>query len=317
MRLHRNARLTPAGRFLLCQRVREEGWTVAEAAEAGGCSERTAYKWLARFRDEGRAGLEDRSSRPHRIWATPAAWVKTIEHLRRLRRTSTQIANELHMALSTVCAVLGRLGLNRLRLLEPPEPPNRYCRRHPGELIHIDVKKLGRFDRPGHRVAGRGPGRSQPYKGFGWEAVHVCVDDTTRLAYVEILDNELGETSIGFLERAVAWFAEHGVTVERVLTDNGPPYRSRVWMAWCRDHGIRHLRTRPYRPRTNGKAERFIQTMLREWAYAASYPNSEARGQALKPWVMRYNCQRPHGGLERRTPMDQLALLNNLAGNHT
>lgn len=316
MRLHRNAVLTPAGRYLLCQRIREERWTVAEAAEAAGCSERTAYKWLARFRDEGPGGLQDRSSRPHRIWATPASWVKTIEHLRRLRRTGPQIAAELHMALSTVGAVLGRLGLNRLRLLDPPEPPNRYCRRHPGELIHVDVKKLGRFDRPGHRVAGRGPGRHAPPGGRGWEAVHVCVDDTTRLAYVEILADELGATSTGFLERAVAWFAEHHVSVERVLTDNGAPYRSKVWAAWCRSHGIRHLRTRPYRPRTNGKAERFIQTMLREWAYAASYPSSQARGLALAPWLVRYNCHRPHGSLEKRTPMDHLALLNNVAGNH-
>lgn len=316
MRLHRNARLTPAGRLLLCQRVRDDAWTVAEAAEAAGCSERTAYKWLARFRDEGVAGLEDRSSRPHRIWSTPAAWVASIEHLRRLRRTGPEIADILHMALSTVTAVLGRLGLNRLALLEPPEPPNRYCRRHPGELVHIDVKKLGRFDRPGHRVTGRGPGSSH-YRRPGWEAVHVCVDDTTRLAYVEILDNELGETSVGFLSRAVAFFAERGVAVERVLTDNGSPYRSKVWAIWCRDHGVRHLRTRPYRPRTNGKAERFIQTMLREWAYVASYSSSEARGRALQPWVMRYNCQRPHGSLSKRTPMEQLALLNNLAGNHS
>ena len=314
MRLHRNARLTPAGRFLLCQRVRDEGWTVAEAAESGGCSERTAYKWLARFRCEGRAGLEDRSSRPRRIWATPAAWVRTIEHLRRLRRTSTQIAEELHMALSTVCAVLVRLGLNRLRLLEPPEPPN-HCRRHPGELIHIDVKKLGRFGRPGHRVTGRGPGRRNV--GAGWEAVHVCVDDATRLAYVEILANERRETSTGFLERAVAFFADRGVIVRRVMTDNGSSFRSRTWAASCTAHHIRHVRTRPYRPQTNGKAERFIQTMLREWAYAASYPDSATRARALQPWVTRYNCERPHGSLGKRTPMDQLGLLNNLARNHS
>ena len=254
MRLHRNARLTPAGRLLLCQRVREEAWTVAEAAEAAGCSERTAYKWLARFRDEGPAGLDDRSSRPHRIWGTPEAWVRTIEHLRRLRRTGPQIAATLHMAASTVAAVLARLGLNRLRLLDPPEPPNRYCRRHPGELIHIDVKKLGRFERPGHRVTGRGPGHHT--RNVGWEAVHVCVDDATRLAYVEILANEQGETSTGFLERAVGYFAEHGVVVERVITDNGPNFKSRVWARWCREHQLRHLRTRPYRPQTNGKAER-------------------------------------------------------------
>ena len=314
MRLHRNACLTPRGRLLICQRVSEEGWTVADAAEAAGCSERTAYKWLARYRAEGPSGLADRSSRPRVIHATPSSTVRVIEQLRRLRMTSTAIASALGMATSTVCAVLVRLGLNRLWRLEPPEPPNRYCRRHPGELIHIDVKKLGRFDRPGHRVAGRGPGRRSP--GGGWEAVHVCVDDATRLAYVEILDNEKGPTSTGFLARAVAWLASRGVVVRRVLTDNGSPFRSRDWARWCAAHQVRHLRTRPYRPQTNGKAERFIQTMLREWAYAASYPDSTARRRALLPWLNGYNTSRPHGGLSKRTPLQQLELLNNLAGNH-
>jgi transposase len=217
MRLHANARLTPAGRLLLCQRVLDEGWRPSEAAAAAGCSERTAFKWLARFRNEGKEGLQDRSSRPQRIHSTPLVLVRAVETLRRLRWTSTRIASALHMAVSTVCVVLGRLGLNRLWKLEPPEPPNRYCRRHPGELLHIDVKKLGRFRHPGHRVTGRGPGTKNPRA--GWEAVHVCVDDATRLAYVEILDNELGVTSTGFLERAVAWFAEHGVQVRQVMTD--------------------------------------------------------------------------------------------------
>ena len=317
MQLHRNARLTPAGRRLLCERVREQGWKVDAAAEAAGCSERTAYKWLARFRAEGETGLEDRSSRPHRIHATPRAVVALIEVLRRLRWTSVEIAQQLSMAVSTVCVVLVRLGLNRLWKLEPPEPPNRYCRRHPGELIHIDVKKLGRFRRPGHRVTGRGPGNHDRLAKNGWEAVHVCVDDATRLAYVEILANERGETSTGFLVRAVAWFAEHGVVVRRVLTDNGAPFRSHAWARWCQEHDVRHLRTRPYRPRTNGKAERFIQTMLREWAYKVSYPSSEVRAQALGPWIRRYNYARPHGSLDKRTPMEQLGKLNNLTGNHS
>jgi transposase InsO family protein len=296
--------------------VRDEGWTVADAADAAGCSERTAFKWLARFRREGVAGLEDRSSRPRRIHATPASAVRAIEKLRRLRFTSTRIAEALRMALSTVCAVLARLGLGRLRALEPPEPPNRYCRRHAGELIHIDVKKLGRFDHPGHRVTGRGPGHYNRRK-IGLEAVHVCVDDASRLAYVEILDNELGPTSTGFLARAVAWFASKGVVVQRVMTDNGAPFRSRAWTSWCREHQIRHLRTRPYRPRTNGKAERFIQTMLREWAYVCAYPSSEVRRRALLPWLRDYNCTRQHGSLSKRTPMQQLAILNNVAGNHS
>jgi transposase InsO family protein len=313
--LHRNARLTPAGRRLLCERVTEELWTVTEAAEAAGCSERTAYKWLTRYRSEGIAGLEDRSSRPRRIHATPRELVVVIERLRRLRMTSTRIARELRMAVSTVCAVLARLGLGRLSRLDPPEPPNRYCRRHPGELIHIDTKKLGRFHVPGHRVLGLGPGHRNI--GAGWEVVHVCIDDASRLAYVEILDDEKGPTSTGFLARAIAWFAAKGVIVQRVMTDNGSPFKSKVWAAWCRDHQVRHVRTRPYRPQTNGKAERFIQTMLREWAYVCSYPSSGARAKALGPWVREYNCERQHGSLGKRTPMAQLLILNNVAGNHS
>jgi transposase InsO family protein len=304
MRVHRNARLTPAGRGLLCERVLQRGWTVKAAAAAAGCSERTGYKWLARYRCEGVGGLEDRSSRPRRIHATSPPRVRVIEELRRQRFTSTRIAASLGMALSTVCAVLARLGLGKLSALEPPEPPNRYCRRHPGELIHIDVKKLGRFDKPGHRVTGRGPGHHG--RRAGWEAVHVCIDDASRLAYVEILDDERAATSTGFLARAVAWLAAKGVVVQRVMTDNGAPFRSRDWSAWCRQHRVRHLRTRPYRPRTNGKAERFIQTMLRDWAYAAAYPNSTARRRALLPWLHEYNYERPHGSLGKRAPITQL-----------
>jgi transposase InsO family protein len=276
---------------------------VAEAAEAAGCSERTTYRWLARF-DAGEV-LVDRSSAPRSVPGRTDPEVEVlIEQLRRLRWTSTRIAAELGMATSTVCAVLKRLGLHRLSRLEPPEPPNRYCRRHPGELIHLDVKKLGRFDRPGHRVTGRGPGHYN-YKP-GWEAVHVAVDDTTRLAYVEVLANETAQTSIGFLERAVAWFASHGVTVERVMTDNGAPYVSRAWASWCADHDLRHLRTRPYRPRTNGKAERFIQTMLREWAYAAAYQSSQHRHDVLATWLDYYNRRRPHSALGHKPPASQL-----------
>lgn len=303
MKLHGNARLTPYQRDLMCRRVRVEGWKIAEAAGAAGCSERTCYRWLSRF-DAGEA-LNDRSSAPGSVpGRTPPEVEAVVEQLRRLRWTSTRIAAELDMATSTVCAVLKRLGLNRLSKLEPPEPANRYCRRHPGELVHVDVKKLGRFKRPGHRVTGRGPGNHN-YKP-GWEAVHVCVDDTTRLAYVEVLPDEKGPTSVGFLERAVAWFAERGVHVERVMTDNGAPYVSQIWAAWCSDHGIRHIRTRPYRPRTNGKAERFIQTMLREWAYAATYQSSNQRVVALTPWLDYYNHRRPHGALGHKSPADRL-----------
>ena len=251
MELHGNARLCPFQRELLCHRVRHAGWTVADAAAAAGCSERTAYKWLARY-DAGEP-LTDRSSRPHHSpTKTPPETEAVIETLRRYRMTGAEIAEKLSMPLSTVTAVLARIGLNHLSRLEPPEPPNRYCRRHPGELIHIDVKKLGRFTKPGHRVTGRGPGRHN--RNVGWEAVHVCVDDTSRVAYVEVLPDEKAATCVGFLQRAVAWFAERGITIERVMTDNGPGYKSRAWADYCATTEIKHLRTRPYRPRTNGKA---------------------------------------------------------------
>jgi transposase InsO family protein len=302
--LHGNARLTPAGRELMCRRVRDDGWTVEEAAEAAGCSERTCYRWLARF-DAGEA-MTDRSSRPKTIPnRTPHEVVEVIEQLRRLRWTSSRIAAELSMATSTVCAVLARIGLNRLSRLGPPEPPNRYCRRHPGELVHVDVKKLGRFSRPGHRVTGRKPG-TYSGGGLGWDAVHVCIDDTTRLAYIEVLPDETAATTVEFLDRAVTWFAGHGIIVQRVMSDNGAPYRSTAWATWCADHNIRHLRTRPYRPQTNGKAERLIQTMLREWAYAATYRDSQHRIHALTPWLDYYNNRRPHGALGHKPPISRL-----------
>jgi transposase InsO family protein len=288
----------------MCHRVRNEGWTVGEAADAFGVSTRTVFRWLARW-DAGEA-MTDRSSAPGKVpGRTPAKVEAHIERLRRLRWTSTRIAGTLGLPTSTVCAVLKRIGLNRLSKLEPPEPPNRYCRRHAGELVHVDVKKLGRFTRPGHRVTGGGPGRHSR-GGMGWDAVHVCVDDATRLAYVEVLPNELATTTVGFLERAIAWFAERGVEVRQVMSDNGSPYKSNLWARTCAERGIEHLRTRPYRPRTNGKAERFIQTMLREWAYAASYRSSNQRTKALAPWVEYYNCQRPHGSLGKNTPISRL-----------
>ncbi len=303
MLLHGNARLSPFQRQLVCERVRLEGWTIEEAAHAAGCSERTVYRWLARH-DAGDSML-DRSSAPHhRPTRTPAKVEAQIERLRRLRFTSTKIAATLDMAVSTVCAVLARLGLNRLWKLGPPEPPNRYCRRHAGELVHVDVKKLGRFRRPGHRVRGRGPGRRS--RGAGWDAVHVCVDDATRLAYVEVLPDETAVTTIGFIERAVAWFAERGVRVRQVMSDNGSAYKSATFAIWCAQHRVEHIRTQPYRPRTNGKAERFIQTMLREWAYAATYRSSAHRQRALPAWVDYYNHQRPHGALGHKTPASRL-----------
>jgi transposase InsO family protein len=315
MKLHANARTCPNSRRLLVKRIEEEGWSLRAAAEAAGLSERSARKWRARFRAEGEQGLLDRSSAPKRIpHRTPKATVDLIEKLRRVRMTAAEIAEVLRLALSTVSVWLKRLGLGRRSRLEPPESPNRYERSHPGELVHVDVKRLGRFGRAGKRVAGRG----HASRGFGWEFCHVCVDDATRLAYVEILADERGETAAGFLRRALRWFAERGVRVERVMTDNGSPYVSAVHAAACSELGLNHLRTLPYRPRTNGKAERFIQTLLREWAYGRIYGTSAERRSQLGPWLERYNYRRKHGSLGHRPPAARLSELlgNNLVGNY-
>lgn len=313
MKIHGNARTCPRSRKLLQDRVRTQGWPVKAAADAVGISERTAFKWLARYDAEGDAGLIDRTSRPATIPVrVPEDRVAAIAGLRRLRMTGAQIAQAFAMPLSTVGLILRRIGLGNLRRLEPEEPPNRYERRHPGELLHIDVKKLGRFKHPGHRARGRGHGRTHR---AGWEYVHVCIDDATRVAYVEVLDDETGVTAVGFLRRALMFYRSLGVEVERVMTDNGIPYRSLVHATACRLLGLRHIRTRPYRPRTNGKAERFIRTMLNECLYAAIYHNSEQRRVALAAWVGRYNYRRPHGSLRGQTPMVQLRQsLNNLFG---
>jgi transposase InsO family protein len=234
---------------------------------------------------------------------TPKRVERLIERLRRLRMTSTRIATQLGMAVSTVGAVLARLGLNRLSRLEPPEPPNRYQRRAPGELVHLDIKQLGRFERPGHRVTGRRQGRSRR---TGWEYVHVAIDDYSRLAYVEVLPDQGSTSAIGFLERMLAWLSDRGVHVREVMTDNGGCYTAHDFTAACRTRRLRHIRTRPNRPRTNGKAERFIQTLLREWAYAAAYRNSRHRALALRPWLDYYNQRRPHGALGHRPPASRL-----------
>ena len=309
MKLHANARTCPNSRRLLVRRIEEEGWSLRAAAEAAGLSERSARKWLARWRSEGASGLRDRSSAPKRIpHRTPKATVELIEKLRRIRMTAAEIAEALELALSTVSVWLLRLGLGKRSRREPPEPPNRYERSRPGELVHVDVKKLGRFGTAGRRMLGH----RHESRGYGWECCHVMVDDATRLAYVEVLGNERGETSAGFLRRGVAWFRERGVRVERVMTDNGSPYVSTVHALACRELGLRHLRTRPYRPRTNGKAERFIQTMLREWAYGRLYRSSVERRTQLGPWLERYNYRRKHGSLGHRPPA---ARLSELLGN--
>jgi transposase InsO family protein len=318
MKLHANARTCPNSRRLLVSRVEDEGWAVIPAAEAAGISERSARKWLGRWRAEGDAGLRDRSSAPRRVPSRlPADRLEAVEALRRLRMTAAEIAEVLGMALSTVSRWLRRIGLGRRGALSPPEPPNRYERKRPGELIHVDVKKLGRIgpQGAGHRVTGSRRGQlkvsreGRQQRATGWEFVHVCVDDATRLAYVEVLADEKGATAAGFLRRAVAWFLGMGVTVERVLSDNGACYLSRTHAAACQELGLRHLRTRPYRPQTNGKAERFIQTLTNRWAYGAIYGSSVERTAALPGWLDHYNFRRGHGSLGHRPPAARLAEL--------
>jgi transposase InsO family protein len=315
MKLHGNAPFGPKGRATMVRRVTEQRWSLTEAAEAAGVSERTCSKWVGRYRAQGEAGLWDRSSAPRSVpGRTPEDRVAAIAALRRLRMTGPEIAVCLGMALSTVSAVLSGIGLGKLSRLEPPEPPNRYERSRPGELIHIDVKKLVRIERgAGHRATGR---RTKHARGAGWEFVHVCVDDATRLAFVEVLPDEKARTAIGFLRRALAFYAAHGIEVERLMTDNGSAYRSIAHAAACKALGIRHIRTRPYRPRTNGKAERFIRTMLGGWAYGAIYRDSAQRTAALSGWLEFYNWRRPHGSLGHRPPGARLGELNNVAGSY-
>jgi transposase InsO family protein len=321
MQVHARARLTPKGRAFVVHRVLEQGWSVTAGGEAAGATERTVYRWAARYRAEGDGGLRDRSSAPRSIpHRTPPDRIRALVALRRLRMTSSEIAELLSMPLSTVSAVLKREGLGRLSRLEPPEPPNRYERSRPGELIHVDIKKLGRILKPGHRVTGSKRGQAKTHRDgkpvslAGWEFVHIAIDDHSRLAYAEVLADERGETAVGFLRRAFRFFAEHGIVVERVMSDNGSAYVSKAHAIACRELGLRHLRTQPYRPRTNGKAERFIQTMLREWAYGRIYATSAERTRALPLWLDRYNWRRPHGSLGHRPPGSRLT---NLAGNYS
>jgi transposase InsO family protein len=324
MKLHGNARTCPNSRKLLVERIESGTWSLAAAAEAAGVSERTAYRWLARWRQEGSAGLLDRSSRPHRVPnRTASDRERVIEQLRRLRMTAAEIAECLGMALSTVSAVLKRIGLGKRSRLDPPEPPNRYQRQRPGELVHLDIKKLGRIRAAGHRMTGeRSSQRKTTIKGrrvgaTGWEYVHVAVDDATRLAYAEVLPNEQGPTAAGFLTRAVTWFASLGVSVEQILSDNGACYRSHAHANACHQLRIRHAFTRPYRPRTNGKAERFIQTLTNRWAYGAIYGTSTERTATLPGWLTHYNFTRRHGSLSHKPPGTRLRELTNPPGNYT
>jgi transposase InsO family protein len=321
MKLHANARTCPNSRRLMITRVEQEGWSLTAAAEAAGVSDRTAAKWLGRWRLEGEAGLVDRSSAPTaRPTRLAADRVQAITALRRLRMTAAEIAECLSMALSTVSRWLARIGLGRLSRLEPPEPPNRYERKRPGELVHLDIKKLGRISArgAGHRVTGERKSQfsvgARRLRATGWEFVHVCVDDATRLAYAEVLEDERGKTATGFLRRAAAWFSSMGITVERVMSDNGACYRSSVHAQACHELGLRHIFTRPYRPRTNGKAERFIQTLTRRWAHGALYGSSAERTTALPGWLSHYNFTRRHGSLGHRPPAARLAELEQRHG---
>ena len=319
MKLHANAALSLNKRRVLAQRIVEGGWSLAKAAEAAEVSERTAGEWARRYRSEGELGLHDRSSAPNEVWnRTAEDRVQAICALRRLRMTGAEIAEVLEMAETTVSGILTRVGLGRLGRLGL-EPARRYERSRPGELVHVDVKKLGRIARPGHRITGSraASGYHRRRYNLGWEFVHVSVDDATRLAYAEVLGDEKATTAIGFLRRAIAFYRRHGVRVERVMTDNGGAYRSAIHAIACRALGVRHLRTRPYWPQTNGKAERFIRTMLGGWAYGAIYRNSAERTAALDGWLWRYNFTRKHGALGRRPPAARLAELNNLLGSYS
>jgi len=308
MNLHSLARSCPASRALLVRRISDEGWHVNNAASAAGVSARTAYKWLARFRSDGVSGLRDRSSRPLRMprLTSPDWQLQVVTMRREYRMTSPAIARQLRLPRSTVCRILARAGMSRLRDLDPPPVVRRYQKERPGELVHVDIKKLGRFARAGKRVTDN---PRQANRGIGWEFVHVCVDDATRIAYVETLDDELGTTCARFFERAIAWFASLGIRIERVISDNGSGYRSFVFAQLCKLHLIGHLFTKAYRPQTNGKAERFIQTLQREWAYARPYDSSDQRRQVLRPWVRHYNRRRPHGSLDGETPLAKLKRL--------
>jgi transposase len=319
MNLHANAALSLNKRRQLAARVVEDRWTLAEAARAAEVSVRTAQKWSSRFKAEGEAGLIDRSSAPCSCpHATPEDRVQAISALRRLRLTGAEIAEVLSMAETTVSGILKRIGMGRLGRLGL-EPERRYERSRPGELVHVDVKKLGRIDQAGHRALGRGPGRHQGKGKHGWEFVHVCVDDATRLAYVEVLGDERAVTAIAFFRRALGFFASYGIKVERVMSDNGSCYRAKLHALCCHTLGIRHLFTRPYRPQTNGKAERFIRTMLDGWAYGAIYRSSSERTAALDGWLFTYNHRRRHRALGRKPPATRLSELNrnNLLGSYT
>jgi transposase InsO family protein len=308
MDTHKNARLTPKGREAMVRAVVDDGLSKAEAARRFNTTPKTVGKWVERYRREGVDGLCDRSSRPHcSPDQTAAVTCDAIEVLRRRRHTVDQIAAQVGVSSATVSRVLRRRGLSKLAALEPAEPVRRYERDKPGELIHIDIKKLGKFNQIGHRITGDRTGQSKS-RGIGWEYVHVCIDDHSRISFAEIKPDQKQRSAVAFLKAAVAYYASLGVKVERVMTDNGSCYKSFAFRRVCKRLGLRHIRTKPYTPKTNGKAERFIQTSLREWAYAYAYENSRQRKQQLPTWLHHYNWHRRHSGIDDKTPISRLGL---------
>ena len=317
MDIHENARLTPFGRERLARMILS-GQTPQAASEAAGVCPRTGRKWRDRFEQEGLAGLHDRSSRPRRLrQPTPLQVIERIASLRRQRMPGKEIATAVGVSPATVSRVLKRLGLSKLSALEPAEPPRRYEREQPGEMIHLDIKKLGKFNQVGHRITGDRTGQSNS-RGVGWEFVHVCIDDASRVAFSKIMKTERGRSAVAFLKAAVTYYKSLGIAVLRVMTDNGSCYRSRAFARACRRLKLKHIRTKPYTPRTNGKAERFIQTSLREWAYARAYLNSRQRARELPFFMHRYNWLRPHASIGRVPPITRLGLTkDNLLRLHT
>jgi transposase InsO family protein len=316
MNVHHNARLTPRGRARVIERVLEQHLPASIVAAEAGLSERTLRKWIARFRAEGAPGLRDRSARPHTSpKQTPLAQVAVVLALRQLRLPGFQIARQSGLSRATVSRLLRQHGLSRASALEPAPPVVRYERQCPGELLHFDIKKLGRIVRPSHRVTGN---RRDQVRGAGWEFVHICIDDASRLAFAQIMPDEGQHSAVLFLERALTYFASLGIQAQSLMSDNGSCYRSHLFHAATQRHGLRHLFTRPSTPRTNGKAERFIQTSLREWAYAAVYAHSAHRAAHLPPWLHRYNWHRPHSALKHQPPISKLNLsMNNLLSLHS
>jgi transposase InsO family protein len=311
MDTHKNARLTPKGREEMVRAVVDRDMTKAAAARQFNTTPKTVGKWVKRFLAEGVEGLRDRSSRPlSSPVQTPQATCEAVEVLRRQRYTGTQIAHQLGVSPATVSRVLRRRGLNKLSSLEPAEPVRRYERERPGELIHIDIKKLGKFNEIGHRITGDRRGQSNR-RGAGWEYVHVAIDDHSRVAFAQVMANQKRRSATAFLRAALAYYENLGIKVERVMTDNGSCYKSFAFRRACKHLGLRHIRTKPYTPKTNGKAERFIQTSLREWAYAQAYENSRQRKDQLPSWLHRYNWHRPHSGIDAKTPISRLGLTEN------